>query len=325
MTDPICCRYCGLLNTKRFGTYKDTQLWWCNICKRKFRESTALFKMKTPVEQVSAALDMYYGGLPLDSIQRNIEQQYGNRLSESAIYYWVIRFSKEAVEKSKDYKPDVGDVWIADETVVKIGGRNVWFWDIIDRDSRYLLASHISLTRTTKDAQILMQEAYEVTGKVPKKILTDKLRAYLDGIELTFGSDTKHVQTSPFKGGDETTNIIERFHGTLKERTKIIRWFGNLETAKILTDAWLVHYNFFKEHTTLGDVPPAQKMSSKVPFTSWAGVVKGTQAQLAVFRPKAKHKIVHDLTRHRHIPKRKPESLRTKQYYQAEVSTSRSK
>jgi len=300
--------------------YKGTQLWWCKDCKRKFRESTALFKMKTPVEQVSGALDMYYGGSPLDSIQRNIEQQYGNRLTESAIYYWVIRFSKEAIDKAKAYKPNVGDVWFADETVVKIGGRNVWFWDIIDSKTRFLLASHISYTRTTKDAQTLMQLAYERTGKAPKKILTDKMAAYLDGIELTFGSETKHVQTNPFVGGDETTNIIERFHGTLKERTKIIRWFGDLDTAKILTQAWLVHYNFFKEHTSLGDVPPAQKTGGKVPFTNWAEVVTGVQPRLsAVRQPETKHRVVHDFTKRKRIPKHKPEALKTKRYHEASL------
>jgi len=321
---PITCRYCGLPNIKRFGTYKGTQLWWCNVCQRKFRESTALFKMKTPVEQVSGAMDMYYGGLPLDSIQRNIEQQYGNRLAESAIYYWVIRFSKEAIEKAKDYHPSVGDVWLADETVVRIGGRNVWFWDIIDRDSRYLLASHISRTRTIKDAQALMQEAYECAGKAPKKILTDKLAAYIDGIELTFGSDTRHVQTNPFVGGDETTNIIERFHGTLKERTKIIRWFGNLETAKVLTEGWLCHYNFCKEHTTLGDVPPAQKTGGKVPFTNWSEVVTGKQAtrvsEADFTRMERGEPVAHDSVKPSRVRRRKPAILKHKTYHEASLA-----
>jgi putative transposase len=291
-TNLISCRYCGSSNVKRFGTYKETQLWWCKDCKRKFRESTALFKMKTPVEQVSGAMDMYYGGLPLDSIQRNIEQQYGNRL--------------------------------ADETVVRIGGRNVWFWDIIDRDSRYLLASHISRTRTIKDAQALMQEAYERAGKAPKKILTDKLAAYIDGIELTFGSDTRHVQTNPFVGGDETTNIIERFHGTLKERTKIIRWFGNVETAKILTNGWLCHYNFCKEHTSLGDVPPAQKTGGKVPFTNWSEVVTGKPlmrvSEADFTRMERGAPVVHDSVKPRRVRRRKPEILKHKTYHEASLA-----
>jgi hypothetical protein len=47
--------------------------------------------------------------------------------------------------------------------------------------------------------------------------------------------------------------------------------------AKLLTDAWLVHYNFFKEHTTLGDIPPAQKMGIPTPFEDWNGVLKPIQ------------------------------------------------
>ena len=46
-----------------------------------------------------------------------------------------------------------------------------------------------------------------------------------------------------------------------------------LEEANLLTDAWLVHYNFFKEHEALGNVPPAQKMKVPTPFKDWEGVL----------------------------------------------------
>jgi hypothetical protein len=36
------------------------------------------------------------------------------------------------------------------------------------------------------------------TSKIPRIIYTDKLWAYLDGIELTFGADTKHKQGGLF-------------------------------------------------------------------------------------------------------------------------------
>jgi len=194
---------------------------------------------------------------------------------------WIERFSQKAVKEAKDFKPKVGDVWIADETVLKVGGHNMWYWDIIDERSRFLLASRLSNTRTIRDAEALMQQAYDRAGKAPKKILTDKLNVYLEGIERVFGGDTKHIQTSPFgrEGGDESTSIIERFHGTLKERTDIIHRFKSLTKSKLITDAWLVHYNFFKEHTSLGDIPPAQKMGIPVPFKDWREVVEGTAPQ----------------------------------------------
>ena len=221
---------------------------------------------------IASAVGMYYGGMPLDSIQRQIEQDHDIRMSESGIYYWVVRFSRDAVLKAKEFSPTVGNTWVADEMVIKTGGKNIWFWDIIDADTRYLLATHISDTRTTKDAQTLMEKAAKAAGKVPKSVVTDRLKAYIDGIELTFGSETKHIQSKPFEEGN-LNNLIERFHGTLKDRTNVVRGFQNMATARLLTDAWLVHYNFLKEHSALGDIPPAQNMG-KVPFKNWVDIVR---------------------------------------------------
>lgn len=276
MNSEIYCKHCGSNTVVRFGTRKGTQYYFCKDCKRKFVPDT-LFKMKTPTKIIASALGQYYGGMPLDSIQRQLQQDYNLSMSELGIYKWVVRFSQQAVEQAKSFKPKVGDVWLADETVLKVGGKNMWFWDLIDEKTRFLLASRLSYSRTTKDAQALMQQAYERAGKAPKRIVTDKLAAYLDGIERVFGADTQHIQTSPFGNDGDSTSIIERFHGTLKERTDVVRGFKNPAMAKLLTDAWLVHYNFFKEHTTLGDIPPAQKMGIPVPFEDWNGVLRPVQ------------------------------------------------
>jgi len=237
--------------------------------------------MKTPSKVVASAMSAYFGGMPLDAIQRHIQQQHGIYMSESGIYNWIVRFSKEAIEQTKDFKPITGDTWIADETVIKVAGRNIWFWDVIDEKSRYLLASRLSTTRTTKDAALVMKEAQKVAGKTPKRIITDRLAAYIDGIELVFGADTKHVQGKPFVDKD-STNIIERFHGTMKDRTNVIRGFKNMNKAQLLTDAWLVHYNFFKEHEWLGNIPPAQKMKVPTPFKDWNDVLKTAKTEMVV-------------------------------------------
>jgi len=130
----------------------------------------------------------------------------------------------------------------------------------------------MSYTRTTKDAHELMKQAYERTGKAPRVIYTDKLAAYLDGIELTFGADTKHVQGGPFALGHKA-NYIERFHGTLKERTKVMRGLHTMESARRFLDGWLVHYNFFRPHSGLpNDMTPAQAAGIRFPFRNWKDV-----------------------------------------------------
>jgi len=317
---PIC-KNCGSTEVVKFGTFEGIQRYWCKNCRRKFTEVDSLPKMKTSQKVIATALSCYYSGMPLDAIQRHLNQEFGIYMSESGIYYWVIRFSKEAVERSKNFKPNVGSTWMADETMLNVGNRKVWFWDIIDIKSRYLLASHLSESRTIEDAQALMQKAAIRAGRPPRKIITDKLNAYLDGIELAFGADTKHVQSKPFTVVD-STNIIERFHGTLKERTKVIKSFKNMETAKLLTDAWLVHYNFFKEHESLGNVPPAQKMGKDVPFKDWSEILAQTKLDMIALPetrlPKTSPSqitgrvpIVHVYSKPRHKAKPKPSSRDT--------------
>jgi len=282
----MTCKYCQSTNIIKFGTYKGIQRYYCKDCKRKFTERDTLPKMQTPMNQVSAALRMYYSGMSLDGIQGQLQQEFGNKVAESTIYYWIVKFTKEALNMSKDFHPKVGDVWIADETGIDVHGskRDLWFWDIIDAKSRYLLASHISNTRTTEDARILIQKAVQRAGKYPRVIITDKLHAYIDAVS----GDTQHIRSKPFTTIN-STNKIERFHGTFKDRTKVVRANKNLEAANLITQGWLIHYNFFKEHTALGNVPPAVKMKIATPFRDWNDIVRSQQGEVKLsteFMPK---------------------------------------
>lgn len=265
------CKYCQSENVIKYGKLKDVQRYFCKDCKRKFANPDAIPKMQTPIRDIADALNMYYEGMSLAEIRRNFIQQDNNYITRTSPYNWARRFTQLAVDETKKHRPEVGSVWVADETVIDIDGKNIWLWDIIDTKTRFLIATHMSYTRTTKDAQALMKQAYERTGKIPRVIYTDKLRAYLDGIELTFGADTIHKLGNPFDV-ENNTNFIERFHGTLKERTKVMRGLHSMESARLFLDGWLVHYNFFRPHMSLNDSTPASVASIKFPFRNWRDV-----------------------------------------------------
>ena len=55
------CKYCGSYHVVRFGRSKDThmQRLLCQDCKRTFMDTDSLPGMKTPVDQVASALNMY--------------------------------------------------------------------------------------------------------------------------------------------------------------------------------------------------------------------------------------------------------------------------
>jgi putative transposase len=212
--------------------------------------------MRSPVSHVGDALHSYFSGMSLNEVKYNIEHQYNDSPSISTIYRWIDRFTEVAKDKVKGIKPNVGDTWVADETVIKINRKKYWLFDCIDSKTRFLLASHISPNRGTREAHALMEKA--MRRAAPKVIMTDKLRTYLDGIELTFGGEAKHKQGSPFNV-EINTNLIERFQRTLKDRTKVLRGLKKPETAKKFIEGWLIHYNYFRPYISLKGKTPARK------------------------------------------------------------------
>ncbi len=267
----IRCKYCGSENVRKYGKYKETQYYYCNDCKRKFSNPDAIPKMQYSTDKVADAISMYFEGMSLKEIRRNFIQQYNDYISDVTVLNWVNRFTDLAVNEAEKYKPDVGSIWVADETVLDIDGKNIWLWDIIDTETRFLIATHMSYTRTSNDAEQLMKQAYERTGKIPRIIYTDKLRAYLEGIERVFGGDTTHKQGAPFDV-ENNTNLIERFHSTLKSRTKVMRGLHTVESARKYLDGWLVHYNFFRPHMSLKDSTPARVAGIHFPFRNWKDI-----------------------------------------------------
>jgi putative transposase len=283
----VTCKYCQSENLIKFGTHEGVQRYYCKDCNRKFVNNNAIPKMQNSTKTIADTLNMYYEGMSERKIRTNLIQQDQNYVGTGTIYRWVNRFTDLAVKEADKQTPKVGDTWIADETYIRIdkskarvknpysksrSAKWIVFWDIIDADTRFLLASHCATTRGIKDAQILMEKASKKAGKIPKVVVTDKLGAYLDGIELAYGSETKHKQGAPFNI-ENNTNLIERFHGSLKDRTKVMRALKNKNTLEKFMDGWLVHYNYFRPHMSLGKTP-AQEAGINFPFKNWKDVTE---------------------------------------------------
>ncbi len=273
----VVCKFCGSQHTRKYGTYKGVQNYFCDDCRTKFTGTDALSHGRVSPSYIVNALNEFYSGMSFHEIEHNIENQTDSDISHTAIIKWINKFTSEAIQKTKDLHPNVGDTWIADETFIQTDvktsdPKGVVFWDIIDAKTRFLLASRITTTRNKRDAQALMELASKRAGKTPKIVVTDKLGAYIDGIELAFGSDTRHRQGSPFSV-KHSTSMIERFHNTLKDRTKVMRDLKDKNTLKRFTDGWLVYYNFFRPNMALKNRAPAEVAGLNYDCHSWADVV----------------------------------------------------
>ncbi len=283
---PIKCRYCGFDIIWKYGKNRNgDQRYKCPQCGKVFLNVDTLPKMRVSVRQLGDVMGQYYGGMSYKELRRQFKQQHDTDMSRSSFHRWLTKFSKVATDEALKYHPEVGDTWIADECVLHIGGRKIWCWDIIDSDTRFLIATYLSPTRKTKDAKKLMEKAYKIVGKAPKVIITDALGSYLDGIELVFGGDTKHIQSKPFAKSDLSTNKIERWHSTLRMREGIMRGLKSLPTAQALLDGWLVHYNFFRTHESLDEKTPAEAAGIKFPYDDWLDLIEAQRVKIEPEKP----------------------------------------
>lgn len=270
----ITCKNCGSDHIVKKGFYKGVQRYFCKDCNRKFKADDAPFHMKVSASHISGALSMYYTGMSITDIRNHIRQETGYHPSKSVVFDWIEKYTDQAIKQFRGYHPKVGNIWIADETMLDLDkGKKVWFWDIIDADTRFLLASRVSLTRTTTDVKRLVQSAVKKTGKVPKTIITDKMKAYPDGIFTALGGMTEHLQGRPFAVASESTSKIERFHSTLKERTKVMKAFRDIETLIPFTEGFLVYYNYLKPHEALKGKTPAEKAKIRYSAKTWVDIV----------------------------------------------------
>lgn len=272
------CKYCQSENIIKYGAVKGIQRYYCKDCRHKFVSADTIPMMQNPTKVIADSLNMHYEGMSLNEIRRNFIQQDGNYVSKVTPYNWEKRFTVIAEKEAEKYTPKVGDTWESDETVIhnNFGGKKkrLWLIDIIDKDTRFILATKLSYNRSKNDIRLAMEHAKAVSGKIPKRILTDGWVGYPDGIELAFGADAKHVQTTPFEDESRSTNVIERVQGTLKERTKVMRGLKTFESMNDFLKGWVIHYNFFRPHLSLQDRTPAQVAGIKFPYANWKELIE---------------------------------------------------
>jgi len=230
------CKYCGSENIIKKGFVKKKQLYKCKDCGHRFFKNGKFAKMRSDKNIIVAALNFYFDGLSLRKAQRNLEQIFGERVSQVTILNWLKKYSLLVKEYVKTLAPQLSGLWHEDETMIQCEGRNIWFWEMIDEDTRFLVASHISGTRTFEDTVAIFKKGFEQSKVRPKAVFVDGSHVYnraFNKVFYTLRKDTRPelVQRVGVRTR-ETNNIVERLHGTLKDRTKPMRGLNHLNQQK---------------------------------------------------------------------------------------------
>lgn len=163
------CKRCGAGNFYKDGkNSQGKQLYKCKKCGFRFVWSSDLPNRRFFSNVISFAVDLYTTvGISLRTLAKRMKKYFQINISHECIRKWVLTTKKDIV---LDDNPIATETWHADETYIKIKGKGFWLWVVFCKESKQVIAWHISKTRLLKDARAVFKKAM-ITSKAirPKK------------------------------------------------------------------------------------------------------------------------------------------------------------
>lgn len=269
------CRLCGSPRIVKIGKihtkHGDVQRYLCRGCNGKFVVNETGFEyVKATPKAITVALDLYFKGVSQRKIIDHLKMFEGVNVTQPCVLKWIRKYIELMKGYLDKFTPQLGGIWHSDEMMVnvrrteKIDGENYsWAWNLLDHETRFLIASEVTKHRSIEDARKVLQEAKDVAdGQRPDFIITDKLPAYKQAITKEFYTTrkprTEHVKLKNIREGTNN-NIVERLHGTIRERTKVMRGMDNDKSAETMLEANRIYYNYLRPHQALKGKTPAEK------------------------------------------------------------------
>lgn len=272
----MLCKNCGSSKIVKIGKSNGKQRYKCKSCSKTFLDDENFVGMRTQKHVIAVAMDLYFDGMSVRKVQRQIAYIFKVKVSQVTIYKWIIKYSKLVKEYVDTLKVELGDVWHTDETVIKVKGKQKWFWEAIDSETRFMVAEHLSDSRTVKDSIVFFRDARNRTMRKPKVIYADGCFAYRKGFNKSFYDNQHSCELIQNVGinGRPNQNMIERLHGTLKDMLRARRGMdGDIRTEAML-DGWFVYYNFLRPHSALDGKTPAEVAGIELDLTDrWESLI----------------------------------------------------
>ena len=269
-----CWRYNKSGPVKRFR---------CKHCGKTFSDRNGFEGMKNQAKIIATALDLYFRGLSLRKISEHFETLYKVKVSYTTIYYWLAKYVEIVEDLTQRVPVTTGERLAADETLVRLRGRHLVLWGLLDRETKVLVAEHISARRSANDACILLEKGRKKTKDTQNpvsELTTDGLESYTEAVTRESIKRTKpliHVQGPGLAIGKVSNNEMERMMGTIKERTKLIKHFNSDSGAQLFSKGFRTHYNQCRGHMALGGKTPAQVAGVSEKKMSWLDLISRAQ------------------------------------------------
>lgn len=127
---------------------------------------------------MAVTLDLYFKVISLRNITDHLHQFYDMSVDHSTVYQWIVKYTDIIKTYVQTVEPDIGNIWHSDEMKGKMGSVWQWVWNMMDKKTRFQLATMVTNTREIQDAKSLFKQSTTVATKKPKIVVTDGLQSY---------------------------------------------------------------------------------------------------------------------------------------------------
>ncbi|MFF4181279.1 IS6 family transposase [Streptomyces sp. NPDC001750] len=183
-----------------------------------------------PVEVISHCVWLYFR-FPLS--YREVEElmlQRGVIVSYETVRRWCAKFGQAYADGLRRRWPRPGDKWHLDEVFIKINGVRRYLWRAVDQDGN-VLDVLVQSRRDTKAAKRFMAKLMKKQCRVPRVLVTDKLRSYGAAHRKLMPS----VEHRAHKG---LNNRAENSHQPTRQRERAMKGFRSVGAAQRFLSAF---------------------------------------------------------------------------------------
>jgi putative transposase len=190
-------------------------------------------------------------------------------VSYETLRQWCAKFGPVYAAGLRRRKPQAGDKWHLDEVFVKINGGRHYLWRAVDQDGT-VLDILVQSQRDAKAAKRFLAKLMKKQCRVPRVLVTDKLRSY--GVaHRTLMRSVEHRQSTYLN------NRAENSHQPTRQRERAMKGFRSAGGAQRFLSAFNAISPHFRPRRHRLTAPQYRdQMTDR--FTTWNQVTDLTTA-----------------------------------------------
>ena len=219
-----------------------------------------------PSEIISHAVWLYHRFCMSFRDVEDLLAERGIAVSYETVRQWCAKFGPDYAKRLKRRQGRLGDTWFLDEVFVTINGRRQYLWRAVDQDGD-VIDILVQSRRNRRAAERFFRKLLKNQGKVPFRLVTDKLKSYSAALRTIMPSVNHDTERY-------ANNRAEVSHQPTRQRERQMRRFKSpAQTQRFLSVHGLV-LNLFRlaRHRLKA---AHHRMLRERSFATWSAVTAG--------------------------------------------------